>query len=115
MLGEFLSPLLLISVIGLFVVALYLARAISSFATSQRRIADLLERLVRKLDRPAEKINSEKEWVLEEPSNRKLKNSLGAGPSRAQAGQSFYKPQWSKIPDELEGSAITSAERHEHE
>ena len=61
MLREFLSPLLLIIVIGLFVIALYLSWAILSFITSLRRIADSLEKLVRQLDRPAEKINLEKE------------------------------------------------------
>lgn len=91
MLDEPLSPLLLIHVTAVLVGAFFLAWALGSLINSHRRIADSLEKLVRKLDPTVEKRESEQEWVIEEPSSKKLENSIGAGPSKAQVGESFFK------------------------
>lgn len=87
MLEELLSPLLLIIVIAVLVVGSFLAWAVLSFINSHRRIADSLEELVRKFDPTVEKRESEKEWVIEEPSSRMLENSIGAGPQQGPAGR----------------------------
>lgn len=94
MLEELLSPLLLTTVIAILVATFFLAWAMLSFIHCHHRIADSLEKLLRKLDLTVEKGDSEKEekeWVLEEPSSRKLENSIGAGPGKAQLGESFFK------------------------
>ncbi|MBI4489014.1 MAG: hypothetical protein HY694_08000 [Deltaproteobacteria bacterium] len=91
MLDELLSPLLLIAVIAILVVAFFLVWAMLDFINSHRRIADSLEELVRKSDLTVERRESEKEWVIEEPSSRKPENAIGAGPNKAQLGESFFK------------------------
>jgi len=84
MLGEFLSPLLLISVIGSFVVALYLAWAMLSFINSLRRIADSLEKLVRKLDPIVEKTGSEKEWIFEQDAGGTRSGRVRGSPRKGE-------------------------------
>ncbi len=91
MLEELLSPLLLITVTAILVVAFFLAWTILSFVNSQRRIADSLEKLMRNLNLTVEKRESEKEWVIEEPSSKKPENPIGAGRSNDQVGEGFFK------------------------
>jgi hypothetical protein len=89
---ELLSPVLLIAVIATLVVAIFLVWTILSFTASQRRIAGSLEALVRRLDLAEEIRNPDKEWVIEEPSRGKLKNSISAGPGKANGESVSLKP-----------------------
>ena len=82
MLDELLSALLLIAVIATLVGASFLVWAMLSFIKSQRRIADSLEKLARKLDSPLDNRDPEKEWVIEEPDTAELENPIGSGQVR---------------------------------
>lgn len=61
---ELLSLLFLIAVIAILVVVSFLVWVHLSLINCQRRIADSLEELVRRLDPTVEKRDSEREWVI---------------------------------------------------
>ncbi len=110
-LDELLSLFLLINPIAILVVAFFLAWALGSLMNSHRRIADSLERLVRELNPTVGKTDSEKEWVIEEPSSRVVENSVEASLNKPKWERASLKPSGSKsrvslqAPPDLTGTS----------